>query len=69
MLIKAVANATTTFPMMCFLFPKKTCQGMDNIILNFWWGQKENEDRIHWRNWKSLSKSKHSRGLGFKDFL
>lgn len=41
---------------------------MDSIISNFWWGQRENEGRIQWRSWKSLTKSKHSGGLGFKDF-
>lgn len=67
-LIKTVANAIPTFPMMCFMFPKKTCQDLDNMISNFRWGQKENEGRIHWKTWKNLSFTKRDGELGFKDF-
>lgn len=67
-LIKFMECAIPTFPMMCFLFPKKTCQEMDSIIANFWWGQKEQEGRIHWKAWNHLSKAKYSGGLEFKDF-
>lgn len=67
-LVKAVANAIPIFPMSCFSFPKKLCGELDGMVSKFWWGQKESEGRIHWKNWKSMSKAKGEGGMGFRDF-
>ncbi|XP_028784473.1 uncharacterized protein LOC114740485 [Neltuma alba] len=66
-LIKAVANAIPIFPMSCFSFPKNFCRELDSLISRFWWGQKDEEGRIHWKSWKSLSAPKMEGGLGFRD--
>ena len=67
-LIKAVANAIPTYSMSCFLYPKKTCQEIDSIIANCWWGEKDGKKKIHWKAWEKVTERKGEGGLGFKDF-
>lgn len=35
-LIKAVANAIATYPITCFLFTKRSCMEIDELISQFW---------------------------------
>ena len=62
-LIKAVASAIPTYIMGCYKIPKKGCDKMNAVMANFWWGQRNNEGRIHW---KSLTKSKMIRAWALK---
>ena len=39
-LIKAVAQAISTYTMSYFLLPASLCDEMTSIVRNFWWGQK-----------------------------
>ncbi|KAI5335699.1 hypothetical protein L3X38_025833 [Prunus dulcis] len=67
-LIKAVAQAVPNYPMGVFLFPKMFCTKMEFEIANFWWGQKQEERKIHWVRWTELGLPKHEGGMGFRDF-
>ncbi|CAL9020040.1 unnamed protein product [Prunus brigantina] len=67
-LIKAVAQAVPNYPMGVFLFPKSFCTKMESEIANFWWGQKQEERKIHWVRWTELGLPKHEGGMGFRDF-
>ena len=40
-LIKAVAQATTTYTMSCFKLPDSLCHELNSMVCQFWWGQKE----------------------------
>ncbi|XP_041020403.1 uncharacterized mitochondrial protein AtMg00310-like [Juglans microcarpa x Juglans regia] len=40
---------------------------INKVMRNFWWGQIENERKIHWISWNSMGKSKDAGGLVFKD--
>lgn len=40
-------------------------QDIDSLITRFWWGQQDNENKIHWCNWSTVSAPKSSGGLGF----
>ncbi|XVE89752.1 hypothetical protein DITRI_Ditri20bG0020100 [Diplodiscus trichospermus] len=53
--------------MACFKFPKRICQEINSACLRFWWGQKKEERKIHWKNWLKLTLSKNLGGLGFRD--
>ncbi|KAK6164048.1 hypothetical protein DH2020_000912 [Rehmannia glutinosa] len=66
-LIKSIAQAIPTYLMGCFLLPSTTCDSINSLVSNFFWGQKEDEHRIHWCSWKKMSRTKSDGGLGFRD--
>ncbi|KAK4254083.1 hypothetical protein QN277_009512 [Acacia crassicarpa] len=68
-LIKAVANSIPTYPMTCFLFPKKSCIEIDRLVSRFWWGQAGETRSIHWRSWNRMTSRKGEGGMGFRDLL
>lgn len=35
----------------------------------FWWGDKSNDKKVHWRSWKLLTKSKNVGDMGFRDLI
>lgn len=67
-LIKAVAQSIPLYIMSCFLIPQYSINRLSRCVANFWWGQKGEENRIHWHSWDTLCKSKDFGGLGLRDF-
>ncbi|OMO89581.1 reverse transcriptase [Corchorus capsularis] len=47
-LLKAVASAIPTYFMSCLKFPISLCKEMSAGMARFWWGQQNDEGRIHW---------------------
>ncbi|OMP12130.1 reverse transcriptase [Corchorus capsularis] len=47
--------------------PKNICDEINSVMANFYWGQGDNENKIHWKGWKSLTNSKCEGGIGFGD--
>lgn len=47
-LIKAIALAIHMFTMSCFKIPKTFCSELESLMVKFWWGQKESDNKIHW---------------------
>ena len=47
-LIKAVAQAVPIYTMSYFQFPKKLCKDLETMMRNFWWEQKDEENKIAW---------------------
>ena len=45
-LIKAVAQAIPTYTMGCFLLPQSLCDDIESMMRNFWWGQRQQENKI-----------------------
>ena len=66
-LIKAVAQAVPTYTMSCFQLPKTLCKDLENLMRNFWWGQRVEENKISWVSWKKMCKSKFHGGMGFRN--
>src|SRR5262249_51490087 len=68
-LIKAIAQAIPTYTMSCFRLPLNLCGRLNSIIRKFWWGQKQEENRIAWISWEKICRAKARGGLGFKDLI
>lgn len=45
-LIKAVIQAIPTFHMSAFKLPRKLCKEISATMSKFWWGHKQNEQKI-----------------------
>ncbi|KAK9938568.1 hypothetical protein M0R45_015297 [Rubus argutus] len=66
--LKSVASAVPAYPMSCFKFPASICNEINASLSNFWWGENESNNKLHWKSWSYLGKSKLEGGLGFRDF-
>ncbi|KAJ0052274.1 hypothetical protein Pint_02051 [Pistacia integerrima] len=66
-LLKAVIQALPTYHMGVFKIPKTILQELNRLTKNYWWGQKNDESRIHWCSWDKMKLSKTNGGLGFRD--
>ncbi|GJN36877.1 hypothetical protein PR202_gb25813 [Eleusine coracana subsp. coracana] len=53
-LIKYVAQAILVFMMMVYILPNKICKGMTDAMSQYWWGDGEEQKRIHWQQWWKL---------------
>jgi hypothetical protein len=50
-LLKAVAQAIPVYAMSVFQIPKGVCKRMTDAIAQFWWGDDENSNKMHWMAW------------------
>lgn len=66
-LIKSVAQAILVYAMNCFPIPIGFCEDINSMMRQFWWGQKEEEKKMHWLSWKQLCLAKNDGTLGFRD--
>ena len=66
-LLKVVVQAISTFVMSCFKLPFGLLKDIEMMIRKFWWGQRGDQRKIHWKNWETLCKPKVLGGMGFKD--
>jgi hypothetical protein len=66
-LIKSVLQALPTYAMGIFKFSYGLCDDLMQLIRNFWWGDKENEKKVHWISWEKMIAPKCYGGMGFRD--
>ena len=57
-LLKAVIMALPTYVMSACLLPKALCKEICSEMARYWWGQKGDENRIHWLSWGKLTEIK-----------
>ncbi|KAA3485540.1 reverse transcriptase [Gossypium australe] len=62
-------GATPLYAMQYFLFPKKLCSQLENIMNRFWWANNKTQRGIHWSCWDTLCLPKFDSGLRFKNLF
>jgi hypothetical protein len=68
-LLKAVIQAIRTYSMSVFHLPTTLCKEINKLMQRFWWGHKENNNKINWMSWERMGVSKDKGGLGFRDLV
>lgn len=53
--------------MSCFRILTSINNDIEAMCSIFWWGYKDNGNKIHWKKWNSLKLSITAGGLGFRD--
>ncbi|XP_026398886.1 uncharacterized protein LOC113294725 [Papaver somniferum] len=65
-IIKSVTSTASIYQMNCFRIPKKTCQDMNNLQIDFFWGKNlEHPTGFYPKAWTTICKPKDLGGLGF----
>jgi hypothetical protein len=65
--IKSVAQALPGYVMSVFKMTMGFCDQYERLIRDLWWGDDENQRKVHWSTWDNLVKHKSKGGLGFRD--
>ncbi|KAF5475420.1 hypothetical protein F2P56_007226, partial [Juglans regia] len=65
--IKAVVQALPTYTMSVFKLPNSLLKAINSVLQNYWWGQQQKRNKIHWVSWSKLGKAKDAGGMGFRD--
>ncbi|XP_027095016.2 uncharacterized protein [Coffea arabica] len=66
-LLKAVSMAMPTYAMSDFKLPRKMCKDISSMMANYWWGETNGKNKMHWVFWRKMSMKRNEGGLGFKD--
>lgn len=61
-----MAPTILTFAMSVIKLLITLCAELEHLMNSFWWGQKDNERKIHWVGWDKVCRSKFKGGLDFK---
>ncbi|XP_040367431.1 uncharacterized protein LOC121050669 [Rosa chinensis] len=52
---------------ICNAAPSHLCNELQRLMEKFWWGDKGDDNKIHWVSWDKLCVLKLEGGLGFRD--
>jgi hypothetical protein len=66
-LLKAVIQAIPTYTMSVFQLPKALCRKINALMNKFFWGFKDNQQKMIWMSWDRMGRAKQKGGLGFRD--
>lgn len=53
--------------MSCFDLTNTLCDDISSMICGFWWAQQENEKKMHFLSWETLTSRKDKGGLSYRD--
>ena len=65
-LIKSVMQAMPIYTMLIHLLPKDTCNLIDKIVRDFWWGDNTEKKKIHTIAWEKICQTRSNGGLGIR---
>ena len=63
-LINSVLHSISTYAMGVFKFPFGLVDELSHIIRNFWWGDDEDHQKMHWMAWDKLTRPKCQGAIG-----
>ncbi|XP_057755393.1 uncharacterized protein LOC130974535 [Arachis stenosperma] len=66
-LIKAVGSAIPIYTLDCFKFSYTLLDELHRMMIQFWWGQKQNEKKMQWISWDTMTREKNFGGMEFKN--
>ena len=66
-MLKSVSLVMPTYTMSCFKLSKKLCKEIHSRMANYWWGEVEGKNKLHWCSWSKIMLDKKSSGRGFKE--
>ncbi|CAL9013284.1 unnamed protein product [Prunus brigantina] len=65
-LIQAVTSSIPIYAMQTTKLPMSTCEDLDRVNRNFFWGGSARQSKVHLCQWDLVCKPKHKGGLGLK---
>ncbi|XP_075638407.1 uncharacterized protein LOC142610480 [Castanea sativa] len=65
-LIKSVMQAMPIYAMSVHLLPKETCNRIDKLMRDFWWGDNIERRKIHTVAWEKNCQTRSNGGLGIR---
>nr|XP_027095012.1 uncharacterized protein LOC113715059 [Coffea arabica] len=66
-MLKLVTMAVPIYAMSCFKLPRKLCKDLSSTMANYWWGEANGKNKMHWISWKKMAQERKEGGLNFKD--
>ena len=66
MLIQASSSTILAHVMQNAYLPNKILEGVDRVDRNFLWGSTDNSKKMHWVNWRKVTRPKAVGGLGLQ---
>ena len=65
-LIQASSSTIPAHVMQNVYLPNKILEGVDRVNRNFLWGSTDNSKKMHWVNWRKVTRPKDVGGLGLQ---
>jgi hypothetical protein len=63
----AVIQVIPTYTMSVFQLQKTLSRELNTMMEKFWWGHKDNDNKIAWMRWDWMGKTKERGGLGYRE--